>query len=332
MAVAMVAGLAAVPSMASTMDTVKGRDALICGANGARAGFSALDSQGRWTGLDVDTCRAVAAAVLGDADKVQFVRVTTQTRFTALQTGEIDLLTANATWTYQRDTGLGVNFVATTFYDGQGFMVPTALGATSIEDLAGAAVCVLPGSTSERVVEQIMGGLGLDYNLVVFEDQRELSNAFFGGRCDVHVQSTSGLSASRATMASNPADFEILPGVFDKDPMGPAVRKDDMHWRDVVQWVVYAMIHAEEYGVTSENVDEMRANGPDDIRRMLGEADNIGDALRLDREWAYRVIKQVGNYGEVFARNVGKDSPLGLERGLNAQWTEGGLMYAPPLK
>ena len=292
--------VAAAPSMASTMDTVEARDALICGANGARAGFSALDSQGRWTGLDVDTCRAVAAAVLGDADKVQFVRVTTQTRFTALQTGEIDLLTANATWTFMRDTGLGVNFVATIFYDGQGFMVPTALGASDIDDLDGAAVCVLPGSTSERVVEQIMSGRGLDYSLVVFEDQRELSNAFFSGRCDVHVQSTSGLSASRATMASSPADFEILPGIFDKDPMGPAVRKDDLHWRDVVPWVVFAMIHAEEYGVTSENVDEMRESGPDDIHRMFREADNIGNPLRLDREWAHRVIKQVGNYGEVF--------------------------------
>lgn len=317
---------------ASTLEAVKERGKLICGANGARAGFSALDSEGKWQGLDVDTCRAVAAAVLQDADKADFVRVTTQTRFTALQTGEIDLLTANATWTFQRDTALGINFVATTFYDGQGFMVPTSLGISSIDELDGASVCVLPGSTSERVVEQIMSQRDLEYNLVMFEDQRELSNAFFGGRCDVHVQSTSGLSASRASMAPNPDEFVILPGIFDKDPMGPAVRKDDMEWRDIVQWVVYAMVHAEEYGVTSENVDEMRKTGSDDIRRMLGDSENIGESLKLDAEWAYRVIKQVGNYGEVFERNVGKGSPLGLDRGLNAQWTDGGLMYAPPLK
>jgi general L-amino acid transport system substrate-binding protein len=326
------AGVPSGTADASTLENVKANGTLTCGANGARAGFSALDSEGRWQGLDVDTCRAVAAAVLQDADKAEFVRVTTQTRFTALQTGEIDLLTANATWTFQRDTALGINFVATTFYDGQGFMVPKALEISSIDELDGASVCVLPGSTSERVVEQIMSERGLDYRLVVFEDQRELSNAFFGGRCDVHVQSTSGLSASRATLASNPDDFVILPGIFDKDPMGPAVRKDDMQWRDIVQWVIYAMVHAEEYGVTSENVDEMRKTGPADIQRMLGESENIGEPLGLDAEWAYRVIKQVGNYGEVFERNVGMSSPLRLERGINAQWTDGGLMYAPPLK
>lgn len=323
------------PTQASadvTLDTVRDRGAVICGANGNRAGFSALDSEGRWQGMDIETCKAIAAAVLGDKDKVQFVKTTTQTRFTALQTGEIDVLTRNVTWTLGRDTKLGVDFVAPTFYDGQGFMVNRNTGAESVKDLEGATVCVLPGSTSERVTEDVFNANGLTYTPVVIESKKELNTAFFGGRCDVHVQSTSGLSSARATVASNPDDYVILPGVYGKDPMGPVVRQGDPQWRDIVAWTVYAMMEAEESGVTSQNVDEMKNSDDANIARLLGTKDDLGEGLGLDNEWAYRIIKQVGNYGEVYDRHVGKDSPLKLDRGINDLWARGGLLYAPPFK
>ena len=332
-AAAMAAGLVAAPAYAdTTAETVKKRGKLICGANGNRAGFSALDSKGQWQGLDVDTCKAVAAAVLGDKDKVQFVKVTTQTRFTALQTAEVDVLTSNVTWTLGRDTKLGLDFVAPTFYDGQGFMVNKKLGVKTVKDLGGATICVLPGTTSEKVAADVMGAHNLTYKPVVIQDKKELNNAFFGGRCDVHVQSTSGLSSARATVAANPNDFVILPDIFGKDPMGPVVRQGDPKWKDIVAWTVYAMMEAEENGVTSKNVDEMKKSKDSNIARLLGVKDKLGEGLGLDNEWAYRVIKQVGNYGEVFDRNVGKGSPLKLERGLNDLWTKGGLLYAPPFK
>lgn len=316
----------------STVETIKERGSVICGVNGNRAGFSALDSQGQWQGMDVDTCKAVAAAVLGDKDKVQFVKTTTQNRFTALQTGEVDVLTRNVTWTLGRDGKLGIDFVEPTFYDGQGFMVHKDSGATTVADLDGATVCVLPGSTSEKVAEDVFKANGIGYTPVVIESKKELNTAFFGGRCDVHVQSTSGLSSARATVASNPDDYIILPGVYGKDPMGPVVRQGDPQWRDVVGWTVFAMIEAEEDGVTSQNVDEMKNSDDANVARLLGGQDELGEALGLDNEWAYRIIKQVGNYGEVFERNVGQGSPLKLDRGINALWTEGGLLYAPPFK
>jgi general L-amino acid transport system substrate-binding protein len=315
-----------------TVDAVKARGKVICGANGNRAGFSALDSKGQWRGMDVDTCKAIAAAVLGDKEKVQFVKTTTQTRFTALQTGEVDVLTRNVTWTLGRDTKLGIDFVAPTFYDGQGFMVHKKLGVKSVKDLDGASVCVLPGSTSEKVAADVFRTHGMSYKPVVIESKKELNTAFFGGRCDVHVQSTSGLSSARATVASNPEDYIILPGVYGKDPMGPVVRQDDAQWRDIVAWTVYSMIEAEESGVTSKNVDEMRKSKDPNIARLVGTKGKLGQGLGLDNEWAYRIIKQVGNYGEIFDRNVGKDSPLKLERGINALWTKGGLIYSPPFK
>jgi len=315
-----------------TLDTVKQRGAVICGVNGNRAGFSALDSRGEWQGMDVDTCKAIAAAVLGDKEKVQFVKTTTQTRFTALQTGEIDVLTRNVTWTIGRDAKLGVDFVAPTFYDGQGFMVNKNTGAKTVADLGGATVCVLPGSTSEKVAEDVFKANGLSYTPVVIESKKELNTAFFGGRCDVHVQSTSGLSSARATVASNPDDYVILPGVYGKDPMGPVVRQGDPQWKDIVAWTVYAMMEAEESGVTSSNVDEMKGSDDANIARLLGTTGELGEGLGLDNDWAYRIIKQVGNYGEVFDRNVGKSSPLGLDRGINDLWTRGGLLYAPPFK
>jgi len=315
-----------------TVDAIKKRGSVICGVNGNRAGFSALDSKGQWKGMDIDTCKAVAAAVLGDSTKIQPVKTTSQTRFTALQTGEVDVLTRNVTWTLGRDTKLGIDFVAPTFYDGQGFMVNKSTGAKSVKDLGGATVCVLPGSTSEKVTADVFKANGLKYTAVVIESKKELNTAFFGGRCDVHVQSTSGLSSARATVAPNPADYILLPGVYGKDPMGPVVRQGDPQFKDIVAWSVYAMMEAEESGVTSINVDEMRKSKNANIARLLGTKGKLGEAMGLDNDWAYRIIKQVGNYGEVFDRNVGKDSPLKLPRGLNDLWTKGGLLYSPPFK
>jgi general L-amino acid transport system substrate-binding protein len=324
-------GLMAVDARAdTTLEIVKKRDKVICGANGGRPGFSGLDAKGEWQGIDAETCRAVAAAALGDAKKTQFVKVTSQTRFTALQTSEVDMLTANVTWTLSRDSSLGLDFAAPIFYDGQGLMVRKDLGVKSAKDLDGATVCVEPGSTSEKIVADIFRANGLKYTPVVIEDRKELNNAFFSGRCDVHVQSTSGLSSGRATAASNPDDYVILPEIYGKDPMGPVVRQGDAQWRDIVNWSVYAMMAAEEFGVTSKNVDEMKNSKDADIARLLGTSGQLGKSLGLDNEWAYRIIKQVGNYGEVFERTLGKGSPLKLERGINSQWKNGGLIYAPP--
>lgn len=316
----------------ATLDTINKRGSVICGVNGNRAGFSALDSKGQWKGMDIDTCKAVAAAILGDSTKIQPVKTTSQTRFTALQTGEVDVLTRNVTWTLGRDTKLGIDFVAPTFYDGQGFMVNKSTGAKTVKDLGGATVCVLPGSTSEKVTADVFKANGIKYTAVVIESKKELNTAFFGGRCDVHVQSTSGLSSARATVAPNPADYILLPGVYGKDPMGPVVRQGDPQFKDIVAWSVYAMMEAEESGVTSKNVDQMRKSKNANIARLLGAKGKLGEALGLHNDWAYRIIKQVGNYGEVFNRNVGKDSPLKLPRGLNDLWTKGGLLYSPPFK
>ena len=324
-------GLAALPAeAATTLETVKSRGNVICGANGGRPGFSGIDSKGQWQGIDVEVCRAIAAATLGNADKTQFVKVTSQTRFTALQTSEVDVLTANVTWTLGRDAGLGLDFVAPIFYDGQGFMVPRKLNAKSTKDLDGATVCIEPGTTSEKLVADLFRAQKLTYKPVVIEDRKELNNAFFSGRCDVHVQSISGLSSGRASAAKNPDDYVILSEVHGKDPMGPVVRQGDARWRDIVNWVVYAMIAAEEFGVTSANADQMRSSTNADIARLLGSKDDPGKALGLNKDWAYQVVKQVGNYGEIYERTLGKGSPLKLDRGINRQWKDGGLMYAPP--
>lgn len=313
-----------------TLATVKDRGKVVCGANGGRPGFSGLDSKGRWQGIDVEVCRAIAAATLGDATKTELVKVTSQTRFTALQTSEVDVLTANVTWTFSRDNNLGLDFVTPIFYDGQAFMVSRELGVEKVDDLDGATICIEPGSTSEKIVADIFRAKGMSYKPVVIEDRKELNSAFFGGRCDAHVQSTSGLSSGRATMASNPDDYVILPQIFGKDPMGPVVRQGDAQWRDIVNWAVFALIAAEEYGISSKNVDEMKSSDNADIARLLGTKDDLGKQLSLNADWAYQIIKQVGNYGEVYERTVGMGSPLKLERGLNRQWTDGGLLYAPP--
>ena len=315
---------------ASTLETVKQRGTLICGIHGGRAGFSVLDSQGRWTGIDIDTCRAVAAAVLGDAAKTQFVRTTAQSRFPALQTGEVDILTNNVTLTLLRDTNLGFDFGPITFYDAQGFMVPRALGAASVKDLNGATVCVAPGSTSEKVVADVFRQHSMQYRAVVIDKPQELSQAFFSGRCDVNVQTTSGLASQRAIFAANPDDFVFLPEIAGKDPMGPVVRHGDNQWKDIITWVVYAMIEAEEAGVTSQNVDSFKDTTDQNIRRLLGLTPGLGRALGLDDQWAYRIIKQVGNYGEAYERSFGAQSALKLPRGINDLWTRGGLLYSPP--
>ncbi|BBK33877.1 amino acid ABC transporter substrate-binding protein (PAAT family) [Stella humosa] len=315
-----------------TLDAVKARGALVCAMNGSRPGFSVVDSKGEWTGLEVDVCRAIAAAVLGDAGKVQYVKSTTQTRLTVLQTGEVDVTLSNVTWTYGRDADLGLDFITPTFYDGQGFMVPKKLGVKSVKELDGATICVRPGSTSERIIADAQAKYSIKITLVVIEDQKELNTAFFGGRCDVFVQTTSGLSAIRAAVAPNPEDFVILPEVFGKDPMGPVVRQGDPQWRDIVQWTVFALFEAEERGITSKNVDQMRRDSKEaEVQRLLGTAGgSSGKGLGLDPEWAYRVIKQVGNYAEIYDRSLGDGSKLKLSRGVNQQWTNGGLLYAPP--
>ncbi len=314
----------------STLDAVKARKELICAVNGSRPGMSAVDSKGVWSGLDVDTCRAVAAAVLGDAGKVRYLKTTTQTRMTVLQTGDADMTAANTTETMSRATGSGLDFTPTTFYDGQGFMVNKKLGVKSVKDLDGATVCVRPGSTSEEVVNDLARKMNLKFKLIIIADQKEVNTAFFGGRCDVAVQSTAGLASNRSAAASTPNDWVILPEVFGKDPEGPIVRQGDDRWRQIVTWVTYAMFEAEERGITSKNVDDKLQEADANVQRLLGAKGNLGANLGLDEKWAYRVIKQVGNYGESFDRNLGNGSPFKLERGLNALWTHGGLIYSPP--
>lgn len=316
----------------STLDAVKARGKVICAATGTRAGFSLVDSKGVWKGLDVDTCRAVAAAVLGDSNKTQFVKSTIQTRLTALQTGDVDLTVANVTWTLARDASLGVDFGPTTFYDAQGFMVNKKTGAKSVKDLDGATICVKPGSTSQQVVNDVARQYNLHFKLIVIANQQQVNTAFFSGRCDVDVLSTAGLAANRAVAATNPDDWIILPEVFGKDPEGPVVRQGDSQWKDIVDWSVFTLFEAEELGITSKNVDEMLKSDNPTVQRLLGVKGDLGKDLGLDKQWAYRIIKQVGNYGEVFDRNLGKGSPLKLDRGLNAQWNKGGLIYSPAFK
>ena len=318
------------PAAAATLDVVKQRDSLICGVHGSRAGFSIVDSKGNWTGLDIDTCYAIAAAVLGDAKKTQFVKTTSQSRFPVLQTGEVDVLANNVTITLTRDTQLGFNFAPATFYDAQGFMVPKSANVTTVKDLDGATACVSPGTTSEKVLADVFRKNGLKYNPIVIDKQQEVAQAFFSGRCDIAVQTTSGLGSQRAVFASKPDDWVILKEVYGKEPMGPVVRHGDEQWRDIVTWVVYALFEAEEKEVTAANVDEMAKSEDPEVKRLLGVIPGMGKALGLDEQWAYRIIKQVGNYGEIYDRNFGANSQLKLDRGINALWTKGGLLYSPP--
>lgn len=317
----------------ATFDAVKERGTLRCGVNTGLAGFSIADDKGRWTGLDVAYCRAVAAAVLGDGEKVQFVPLSAQARFTALQSGEIDILSRNTTWTLTRDASLGLHFAGVTFYDGQGFMVPARLGVKSVHELDGAAICVQSGTTTELNLADFFRAEGMEFESVVFEGYEETLTAFFGGRCQVYTTDMSGLAAIRAVDAPNPDDYVILPETISKEPLGPVVRRGDDQWFAVAKWVLFALLQAEESGVTSANVEALKAKSENPVvQRLLGASGDMGDKLGLDREWAFRAIKQVGNYGEIFARNVGADSPIGLKRGRNALWVDGGLMYPMPVR
>ena len=316
---------------AGTLDEVKARGYLKAGVNGDLFGFGKPDEKGVWRGLDVDTARAIAVAVFNDPNKVKFTPLTAKTRFTALQSAEIDVLTRNCTQTLGRDTALGLDFVQVNYYDGQGFLVPKALGVKSAKELDGASVCVLPGTTTELNVADYFRANGMKMNPVVIENTAELANAFFAGRCDVLTSDASQLAGTRA-VAPNPGAYAILPEIISKEPLAPAVRHGDNQWKDIVNYSVLTLINAEEMGITSKNVDKMLMSKDPKVQRFLGVSAGNGKALGLDEKFAYNIIKKVGNYGEIFERNVGVNTPLGIERGLNALWTNGGLLYSPPFK
>ena len=325
--------LGALPAHAGpTFDAVKERGQVNCGVNTGLAGFALPDDKGVWRGLDVDVCRAIAAALFGDAEKVRFVPLTAQQRFTALQSGEIDVLSRNTTWTSQRDVELGINFAGVDYYDGQGFLIAKKAGVKSAKELSGAAVCVLAGTTTELNLADYFRTNKMTFKPVVIEKNEELAQAFFSNRCDAITSDSSQLAAIRAAFAPNPDDYVILPEVISKEPLGPAVRHGDDQWFDLVKWSLFAMIQAEEKGITAQNVDTFKGTADPEIKRMLGLTPGLGKAMGIEDRWAYQIIKQVGNYGESFERNVGKGSKLKLERGLNALWSDGGLMYAMPFR
>lgn len=322
--------LAGTAQAGKTLDAVKARDSLKCGVSTGLAGFSIADSQGQWQGLDADGCKALAAAVLGDASKVQFVPLSAQQRFTALQSGEVDVLIRNTTWTLTRDASLGFHFAGVLFYDGQGFMVPKDLGVKSAKELDGAEVCVQTGTTTELNLADYFRANGMKFKPVVFESLEESKTAFFNGRCQVYTTDRSGLASLRSADAPSPDDYVILPEIISKEPLGPVVRRGDDEWFTIVKWLVYALIEAEEKGVTSGNVDQMKESKDPIIQRLLGTSGDMGTKLGLDNDWMVRVLTAVGNYGEMYTRNV---VPIGLSReGANQLWTKGGLMYAMPLR
>jgi len=316
---------------AQTLAAIKSRSELICGANGTLAGFGLPDPQGNWTGFDVDFCRAIAAAIFNDPTKVKFVPLTAKDRFTALQSGEIDVLSRNTTWTLSRDTSLGLDFVAVTYFDGQGFMVRRALKVSSALELNGASVCVQQGTTSELNLADYFRANQMQLKTVTFATGDEARKAYESGRCDSYTTDSSGLYGERQKLAV-PGDHIVLPEIISKEPLTPAVRHGDSQWTDIVRWTHFAMVDAEELGVTKANVDDKLKSDDPETRRMLGAEGQYGEALGLTNDWVYRIIKHVGNYGEVFERNVGQGSPLKIVRGLNALWTKGGLQYGPPFR
>jgi len=328
---ALVAVTVSAPALAgATMDAVKAKGFVQCGVNLGLYGFSAPDDKGNWSGLDVDVCRAVAAALFGDSTKVKYTPLSAQQRLPALQSGEIDLLSRNTTWTLTRDTANGLDFTTPTFYDGQGFMVARKAGIKLAKDLSGATVCVLPGTTTEQNLADYFRANKMSFKPVVIEKNEELNSAFFSGRCDALTSDTSQLAGIRAGQAANPEDWVILPELISKEPLTPAVRQGDSQWTDLVRWAQYAMVYAEEKGVSSKTVAQALKSPDPDLQRFLGVVAGNGKALGVDEKWAFNIILQVGNYAESFDRNVGKDSRLKLERGLNALYTQGGLMYAMP--
>ena len=332
-AAAAVVTLTATPAHAGkTIDAIKARGQVICGVNPSLPGFAAADSQGNWTGFDVDVCKAVAATILNDATKVKWTPLNASQRFAALQAGEIDVLSRNTTWTLTRDASLGLNFTGVTYYDGQGFMVTKKSKITSAKQLKGATVCVQSGTTTEKNLADYSKAMKLNMKPVVFETQEATNKAYFTGRCQVYTTDASGLASVRNKEATNPDDHVILPDLISKEPLGPSVRRGDDEWFAIVKWVVFALIEAEEYGITQANVDQMKSSTDPVVQRILGTSEDTGKLLGLDKEWAYRAIKAVGNYGEMFERNVGPKSTLKLPRGANNLWSKGGLIYAPPVR
>ena len=315
-----------------TLDQIRQRGQLVCGVSTGVIGFSATDSQGNWSGLDADICRALAAAVLGDAGKIKWVPLNAQQRFTALQSGEVDVLSRNTTWTLSRDASLGLHFTVVTYYDGQGFLVPKKSKLTSARQLTNRDICVQSGTTAEKNLSDYSRSQGLKAKPVVFEKFEASIKAFFSGRCQAYTTDASALAFIRTKEAPNPDDYLILPEIISKEPLGPVVRRGDDEWFAIVKWLVFALLEAEEYGVTQANVEHMKQDANPAVQRLLGSSENLGKNLGLEQDWAARAIKAVGNYGEIFNRNVGAGSPLKLPRGANALWNKGGLMYAPPLR
>jgi len=326
------AGLTAGLASAATLDDVKSAGELKCGVSTGLVGFAAPDANGEWAGFDVTVCRAVAAAVLGDPSAVKFVPTTGKTRFTALASGEVDMLARNTTWTFSRDVDLGFEFVGVNYYDGQGFMVPAALGVSSAKDLNGATVCIQTGTTTELNLADFFRANGMEYEPVPIETNTEAQQKYLANACDVYTTDASGLAATRATF-EDPSAHVVLPEIVSKEPLGPLVRHGDNQWGDIVRWTLNALITAEELGVTAANLDEM-AGGTDnpEINRLLGTEGDLGGMLGLDKDWAKRVLAVGGNYGEIFDAHIGPNTAIGLERGLNALWTQGGILYSPPFR
>ena len=317
---------------AGTLDDVKAKGFIQCGVSQGVPGFSNADDSGNWTGIDVDGCRAAAAAVFGDAQKVKFTPLSSKERFAALSSGEVDMLSRNTTWTYTRDTSLGLDFTAVNFYDGQGFMVRKDLGVDSALELDGATVCTEQGTTTELNMADFFRKHELEYVPVVVQKVDEAVAAYASGRCDVYTTDKSGLAAQRTKLA-NPSDHMVLPETISKEPLGPVVRHGDNQWKDVVTWSIFAQVNAEEMGISSKNVAKIKSETKDPgVLRLLGAEGNMGASLGLDADWAYNIIAKVGNYEEVFERNIGPNTPVGLPRGVNKLWTNGGVMYAPPIR
>ncbi|HZO44840.1 MAG TPA: amino acid ABC transporter substrate-binding protein [Xanthobacteraceae bacterium] len=329
--VAFALGFAVAPACAQTLKTVKERGSLLCGVSQGIAGFSLPDDKGNWSGIDVEFCRAIAAAIFNDASKVKFVPLSSKDRFTALQSSAIDVLSRNSTWTSSRDTSLGLNFAAVNYYDGQGFMVRKALKVNSALELNGASVCTQTGTTTELNLADYFRANNMKYEVIAFATADETIKAYDGGRCDVFTTDVSQLYAERLKL-TNLNDHVILPEIISKEPLGPAVRHGDDQWFDIVKWVHFAMVNAEELGVSSKNVDEALKSNQPEIRRLVGTEGAYGEQLGLTKDWVVRIVKQVGNYGESFDRNVGTGSKLGISRGLNRLWTKGGIQYAPPFR
>ncbi|MEW5420864.1 amino acid ABC transporter substrate-binding protein [Amorphus sp. 3PC139-8] len=325
-------GLGVTAASAATLDDVKSKGFVQCGANASGlAGFATTNDQGEWSGFDVDYCRAYAAAIFGDPSKVKFTPLTAKERFTALQSGAVDVLVRNTTWTMSRDTQLGLNFTGVNYYDGQGFMVRKSLGITSALELSGASVCVQTGTTTELNLADYFRANDMDLNAVVFESANEAIQAYDDGRCDAFTTDASGLYAERLKL-KDADQHMILPEVISKEPLGPVVRQGDDQWFNLIKWVGFALVNAEELGVTKGNVDDMKSSDNPEIKRLLGAEGSYGEGIGLDNDWAANAIGAVGNYGEIFNRNIGPDTPLAIERGINALWTNGGLQYGMPVR